>query len=983
MPGNDRALSAHGQRRWRSGTFAERLAALPSPNPIKTVAEWGVGLLPPPAHEMPEAKRYRNLAFLSYSHRDMALARRLHADLETYRLPRRQSCDRDVLADGKRVRPVFRDQTDLDIRDDSFWNQIDEQLKESRFLLVLCSPSAAASANVDKEVAAFLGSRDDALESILPILHGGNIAAVDGPRQCLPPSLQPFRHRIAERPLPNAETDSRLELLLKTVSWLLRVRFATLHENHRHRQLLQRTRAAALLTMIVAALGVAAWLVQRANASASGALVARKAETERADREAMAAASDDYFGHIRLAAQALEHHDVVGAKRALDACAGSLRNWEWGFLWGQVDQSVTRFDCEPKAMVPVAGRPDGTQLAVCGADQRVHVYRVTDGREACATPATDALLNVVAWSPDGQTIAGGTASGVIHIWNAATGGAVASHSAASSINQLRFAKSGSSLFALLYGGAVVQLDPASAEPVGKAMPTVNFAGRFELAEDGELLCAMDVDGRRLRGFATATQQMLWERTPERRARFSDFTFTPDGRLLVIGTDGDGAFLADSTTGRTVAQIGSGNGRVRRTTFAGPGSSIWLGGAEGTVAAFQFLPTVDQTRDIATFSAHTTRINAMEPFAYGMVLTASDDLSIAAWRAFDCGQIGRFRGHEHRVLGTLPFREAAADLDGRGSFASWSDDGTVRVWSLARQVIPVGTEVRDQMADESAGSPPTAVDASPDGRLGIVRSSLGGGTVALIELATRKSIASLRHSAWVGAVAFANDANSVITGTRDGVAVVWSTSNGEKLGALDGHGGPITAVSLSSDGALAACCAGGELRIWHPRSDEPWRAWSLAGGDVQCMCFSSEGTRLAVGYESGAVEVRNLPDGPSLSLRGHEKAVRRVEFDRSSKRLLSSSFDGTARVWDISGGLAVTVMDAGEALVGASLSADGCRALALSVNARLSVFEVATQKVILQFPLRMGPAHSVQFLTLESQVLVTSGSGEMLWLQARY
>lgn len=97
--------------------------------------------------------RYR--AFISYSHRDAAFGRRLHGRLESYALPRRLvgRPGRQGPVPG-RLSPIFRDREELSAADD-LSAEVRAALAQSATLIVVCSPAAAASAWVGREIEAF------------------------------------------------------------------------------------------------------------------------------------------------------------------------------------------------------------------------------------------------------------------------------------------------------------------------------------------------------------------------------------------------------------------------------------------------------------------------------------------------------------------------------------------------------------------------------------------------------------------------------------------------------------------------------------------------------------------------------------------------------------------------------------------------------------------------------------------------------------
>jgi tetratricopeptide (TPR) repeat protein len=94
-------------------------------------------------------------AFLSYSHADEAVARKLQRELETYRLPSNVARTRgDKQAGERRIGRIFRDRADFAAAS-SLTDAIRNALAQSRALIVLCSPDARASEWVAAEIRLF------------------------------------------------------------------------------------------------------------------------------------------------------------------------------------------------------------------------------------------------------------------------------------------------------------------------------------------------------------------------------------------------------------------------------------------------------------------------------------------------------------------------------------------------------------------------------------------------------------------------------------------------------------------------------------------------------------------------------------------------------------------------------------------------------------------------------------------------------------
>lgn len=96
----------------------------------------------------------RYWAFISYSHRDAAFGRRLHRRLENYALPRRLVGRETVQGAIPRKLAIFRDREELPAAHD-LSTEVRAALKASRSLIVVCSPSSAASQWVGREIEVF------------------------------------------------------------------------------------------------------------------------------------------------------------------------------------------------------------------------------------------------------------------------------------------------------------------------------------------------------------------------------------------------------------------------------------------------------------------------------------------------------------------------------------------------------------------------------------------------------------------------------------------------------------------------------------------------------------------------------------------------------------------------------------------------------------------------------------------------------------
>lgn len=218
-------------------------------------------------------------AFLSYSHKDEELADWLHRELEAFYVP--PSLSGKLTANGvipRKLAPIFRDTHELAAATD-LGAEIRTALAASQFLIVLCSPAAAASRWTNAEVDAFKRSRPDGC--VLAVLAAGEPFASDDhgreAEECFPPAL---RERYDKRGRPTGTraepiaadlrggADERRTGFLKLVAGMLGVGLDELvrRETTRKQRRMAWVTGASLAGMIFAG-GLAVTAIQARDAA--------------------------------------------------------------------------------------------------------------------------------------------------------------------------------------------------------------------------------------------------------------------------------------------------------------------------------------------------------------------------------------------------------------------------------------------------------------------------------------------------------------------------------------------------------------------------------------------------------------------------------------------------------------------------------------------------------------------------------------------
>ncbi len=155
-------------------------------------------------------------------------------------------------------------------------------------------------------------------------------------------------------------------------------------------------------------------------------------------------------------------------------------------------------------------------------------------------------------------------------------------------------------------------------------------------------------------------------------------------------------------------------------------------------------------------------------------------------------------------------------------------------------------------------------------------------------------------------------------------------------------------------------------IWYSR-DERWIAMGFEGGELEVrdldaggpprvlrghaklisdLDFSPDGRRLATASRDGTAHVWRLDGaGEPLVLRGHTAPVSGIRFDPDGRRVVTTSRDRTARVWSLDASGDVMVLRGHTHHVGsASFSADGRTVLTYGLEPAVRLWDVSRRPV---------------------------------------
>ncbi|MBQ5891983.1 MAG: TIR domain-containing protein, partial [Bacteroidales bacterium] len=340
---------------------------------------------------MNEEKKY--FAFISYSHKDKKVAKKLQNFIQGYKIPAKLE-DRPDLP--KRIGRVFRDEDEL--VGDELTPQIEEALKQSRYLIVVCSPNSAKSKYVNEEIEYFKSLGGET--KILPYIIAGKATTDEDPDCCYAPALRENqkKHQIVGG---DAQENGAEAASVKLIAGMLRLEFNTLYDRFRKAEKRKRKIVITAITAFALLMaGVTAWILFLYNdVKESKSIILAENAMNKIEK-------GDYLGARRNALEAITLSYSPKAERAL------RQSWESnsGILEGHSNYVNS-----------VSWSPDGKYLASGSADNTVKIWDANNGE--CIRTLKGHLSSVmsVSWSPDGRYLASGSVDKSIVIWDANSG----------------------------------------------------------------------------------------------------------------------------------------------------------------------------------------------------------------------------------------------------------------------------------------------------------------------------------------------------------------------------------------------------------------------------------------------------------------------------------------------------------------------------------------------------------------------------------
>lgn len=790
-----------------------------------------------------ESQSFANDAFISYSRKDKDFASKLEKTLEDYKPPKELKVPQRNLS-------VFRDEADFTGVD--YEKSIEKHLKNSKKLIVICSPNACNSDYVNDEIRRFAKTRGS--DHIIPVLLSGipnnEVSPGQEDQMAFPEALCQVQkmplatdYRKFDPKRSKVQKDNYEGSWYTVLANIYDLSRSEIEQRDKKRQIRNRNIIIGIASGIIAILIVFLYVAIRQYQSAE---IARR--DEQLQRKKASIAADG--ARLAIARNWLERDPTKAALVLLEI------------------KDPDQIQGADKVMISVLNQP----LAV-----------------SAFYPLTDSELIALSFDKTGNRVL--TASGNhVKVWNANGLGDPLTLEEEGRISSASFSPLGD-LVATASGNAarVWNIDGSASGLLleGHQKPVMEVS--FSPAGDHVVTAAWD---KTARIWNLAKPDIIVVLTGHEkgvsRARFSPsgehvLTAPQFGNMRIWNSDGSGepVVLPAQECGSENARFNSTGDRVITVSS--------LGGDLSEDFRAVRICTIDGTgRPVALGGPNSTTTAALNPID-NRVLTGAPDGTVRLWNADGLGEPDLYKGHDGMIL------DLSFSPDGN-QFITASIDKTARIWNVGRKDASMILKGHDPWVEHALFSP-----------IGDRVVTAGGGTVRVWPLTTAPQNSILKgHDKGVWKVSFSPDGNYVVSVGADG----------SRLWDLERSGAPVffekTFLAFGPTGKRVLTIADDSASIRNiDNLDKP-----VILADSQDIlpygAFSPNGEFIAIGSKNGLVRIWKVNNsGKPLILKGHTGMVSSVDFAPDNDRIVTASFDGTVRVWNVDGSALPKILEQGK------------------------------------------------------------------------
>lgn len=579
----------------------------------------------------------------------------------------------------------------------------------------------------------------------------------------------------------------------------------------------------------------------------------------------------------------------------------------------------------------VAFSPHGELLATGTATGEIWIYRALDGTPLLNFRGhTDGVWSV-AFSLDGFILASSSDDKTICLWNVSTGRRLKTlQGHADRVRAIAFSPNNTVLASGSDDKTICLWDANTGQRLKTLQGHADRVWSIAFSPDGNILASGSTDQTiHLWNVSTGYSfKALRGHTQEVRS----LAFSPDGSFLVSSSDDKTVRLWNVITAQCFKVFLGHTNRVWSVAFSPNGLMLASGSEDHSIRLWD----VDSSLCLKILQNHVQGIRsvAFRPNTH-ILASGGDDQAVRLWDISTGYCLKTLQGYTHRI------RHIAISPDG-SILVSAGEDQMIRLWHVSTGQCFCTLQDLTHLV--------RWVAFSPNGRT--IVSGGGDQTVRLWDISSGCCLSILQgHTNWVWAVAFSPDGQTIASGGEDQTVRLWDVSSGHCLYTLQGHTSWVRSVAFSPDGGLLA--SGGDdqtIKLWETYTGRCLKTLKGHTGRVRTVALNFNGQTLASGSEDQTICLWDVATASCLhTLQGHTNWVRSVTFSPDGNTLASSSDDQTIRFWEVSSGRCLHILRGhANRIRSITFSPDGQTLASADDDGMIKIWDTRTTKTLKTF-----------------------------------
>ncbi|HUG68329.1 MAG TPA: protein kinase [Pirellulaceae bacterium] len=626
-------------------------------------------------------------------------------------------------------------------------------------------------------------------------------------------------------------------------------------------------------------------------------LLRRQAEWQAANRSLeqslMLCAQDPAAGLLALVDN-LDEVQRIEAADLEESIRAQLARWS-----GEV-HALESVNVLAEGIHGIAVHPDGQRMLICVRGAPGQWFDMTRGEKTGQSILHEGGILRAAFNRDGTVLATAGADHTVRLWNVATSlpvGSALEHE--HEIVSVSFGGDEKDEKLLTASGKSVRIwDVANQQPTGP---------KIELDADLSVALFSPVDSLIFTADWSGSVCVYDAKTGERQAQpwihsgpvFS-LSINPQGTIVAAGEVGSRAILWEVASGKPIGPPLVHQGMVACVGFSPDGSLLLTGSGDQSLRIWN----VASGRQIGSEMRHHSLVSSAKFSTDGSVVWTGGATMLRSWRVAD--------GHSKRLaLGTngnlvaasfSPDGETVLTVAGTLAVESFELPGELCLWRTS-DAQQIGESRQNALWGEVAA-------ISHDGNSLCATRTNDSRRAQIWDLRTQAQVGeTIVHDLPIKALRFSQDDRWIASGSEDKTARLWNANTGEAFGQPLQHDGRVADMEFLTRGVVDAGVTRGDgLSILTGSWDQSARMWSVSGeprvlwrqehpGVVTAVAVRPDGAVIATGASDGAVRLWEANTGDQLGgVIKHDARVTTIKFC-DAHRLLVGTTDGKSTLWD--------------------------------------------------------------------------------------